>query len=105
VFKTGADRVDGVIDEENRTRGSDFRPSPSDWKMQFRWPRIPGNWYSYRCTATMIEPQVAITAAHCVRSFEAGWKAWDDGRLKVRIAGQNRTIRDIRVPECWDYSA
>ena len=103
VFKVGTVKVDGAVDEENRTRASDFRPSPSDWKMQFRWPKIPGNWRSYRCTATMIEPQVAITAAHCVRSFEAGFKTWQEARLKVRIGDQNRTIKEIRVPECWDY--
>ena len=58
-----------------------------------------------RCTATMITPQVAITAAHCVRSFEEGFRAKDheDGRLKVKVGGQKRTIREIRVPECWDY--
>ena len=42
VFKTGSEKVNGVRDEENFTKPRDFRPSPNDWKMQFRWPRIPG---------------------------------------------------------------
>ena len=109
VFKTGTMKVNGVRDEENLTRASDFRPSESDWKMQFRWPNITGVWNYYRCTATMITPQVAITAAHCVRSWEEGFKPWNatgnQARLKVRVGGQFRKIREIRVPECWDYTS
>ena len=51
----------------------------------------------------MISPRIALTAAHCVRSHEVGVSTGDD-RLKVKIAGQHRKIREIRVPECWDFS-
>ena len=53
VFTTGKIKDDS-IDADNRTRGRDFKAKTSDWKMQFRWPKIPGNNKSYRCTATMI---------------------------------------------------
>ena len=103
VFKTGSEIVDGVRDSENFTKPRDFRPSPNDWKMQFRWPRTPGSGSSYRCTATMITPQVAITAAHCVRPDEEGFRTKDEDRLKVKVGGQKRTIKEIRVPGCWNY--
>ena len=105
VFKTGKIKVEGGgKDEENRTRNRDFKVSTDDWKMQFRWPKIPGNNKSYRCTATMVTDQVAITAAHCVRSWEAGVKTGAD-RLRVRVAKQNRRVKEIRVPECWDFAS
>ena len=102
VYRTGTIKVDGVRDEENRTNRKDFKVDPDDWKMQFRWPKTPGEPKAYRCTATMVSPQVALTAAHCVRPNEVGVRT-GSSRLKVKIAGQHRRVREIRVPECWNF--
>ena len=58
------------------TKWTEYKLDPEDWKMVFRWPRTPGDWNAYRCTATMISPQVALTAAHCVREEDIGVKPW-----------------------------
>lgn len=50
----------------------------------------------------MVSPQVALTAAHCVRPNEVGVKTGND-RLRVKVAGQHRRVREIRVPECWNF--
>ena len=103
VFKKGTIKVDGVSDQENFTRGADFKVDRNDWKMQFRWPKTRGNKNDYRCTATMISPQIALTAAHCVRAHEVGCTT-SICELKVKIAGQTRKIEEIRVPECWNFA-
>ena len=51
----------------------------------------------------MVSSRIALTAAHCVRPHEVGVST-GESRLRVKIAGQNRRIREIRVPECWDFS-
>ena len=52
----------------------------------------------------MITPQVAITAAHCVRPNEVGVRTGAD-RLRVRVNKQGRRINEIRVPECWNFGS
>lgn len=52
--------------------------------MNFSWPNIKGkeNKKFYRCSATMISPQVAVTAANCVRYYEVGITPYD---MRVKI--------------------
>ena len=41
-----------------------------DYQMVFKWPTNQTG--GSRCTATMIRPDVALTAAHCLSSSEDG---------------------------------
>ena len=50
----------------------------------------------------MISPQVAVTAANCVREWEAANARLY--RMKAKVAGQWRRITEIRVPECYDFA-
>ena len=36
-----------------------------EYQMVFKWPE-----QGHRCTATMITPQIALTAAHCISEYE-----------------------------------
>ena len=56
VFKTGGTWSNGSIDEDSKTRRSDFKKDADEWPMQFQWPRNYSNWRSYRCTATLVAP-------------------------------------------------
>ena len=47
-----------------------IRVDNMDYQMVFKWP-TPSTGGS-RCTATMIGPDVALTAAHCLSSSEDG---------------------------------
>ena len=70
-----------------------IRIDRSAYPMVFKWPEN-----SFRCGATMISPQVALTAAHCVREYE------DSGNpnLQVRLGdGQLYGIESFRTNECW----
>lgn len=64
--------------------------------MVFKWPE-----QGHRCTATMITPQIALTAAHCISENEDRVGS----NLTVRMAdGQEYRIREFRANECWDFS-
>ena len=64
--------------------------------MIFKWPKG-----DFRCGATMISPQVALTAAHCIEAHENG----ANGNLTVELnSGAEHTIREFRANECWDFS-
>ena len=64
--------------------------------MIFKWPKG-----DFRCGATMISPQVALTAAHCIEAHENG----ANGNLTVELnSGEVHTIREFRANECWDFS-
>ena len=83
-----------------------FAIDPSEFAESF-------GWYGYSdydfCSATMISPQVAITAAHCI--YE-GWDLlnplyMDGSSIDVVLTDSaggdpfETTIREIRVNECW----
>ena len=64
--------------------------------MIFKWPEG-----DFRCGATMISPQVALTAAHCIEAHENG----TNGELTVKLnSGNVHTIREFRANECWDFT-
>ena len=78
-------RIDpGVTDEF----GHDFR-------MAFKWPEG-----EFRCGATMISPQMALTAAHCFSRKENE----DAGDLTVQlVSGESYRISEFRANRCWDF--
>ena len=68
-----------------------------DYQMVFKWPTNQTG--GSRCTATMIRPDVALTAAHCLSSSEDGVNPGLDAQL---ADGSVYTIRETRINECWD---
>ena len=82
-----------------------FRPKRNKWPMSFYWPRQRrGDKNSFRCTATMISPTVAITAAHCVNANEnrvlpENRRLWAQRFTKKGWA----KITEIRVSDCWEF--
>ena len=65
--------------------------------MAFRWPEE-----GYRCGATMVSDQMALTAAHCVTEL---WDNSSNVGLTVKLAdGETYGIREFRSNECWDFS-
>ena len=74
-----------------------IRVDRQDYPMVFKWPEE-----GFRCGATMVGPQMALTAAHCVT------EAWDSGNpnLTVKLAnGETYGIKEFRTNECWDFNA
>jgi secreted trypsin-like serine protease len=72
-----------------------IRIEASEYPMVFKWPEE-----GFRCGATMVSDQMALTAAHCVTA------AWDssDPNLTVRLSdGETYGIREFRTNECWDF--
>lgn len=73
-----------------------YATSPDEFPMIFKWPEG-----DFRCGATMISPQVALTAAHCIEKHEDG----ANGELTIKLnSGNVHTIREFRTNECWDFS-
>ena len=73
-----------------------IRVDRQDYPMVFKWPEE-----GFRCGATMVSPQMALTAAHCVTA------AWDSGNpnLTVKLAdGETYGIKEFRTNECWDFN-
>jgi len=69
---------------------------PAKYPMVFKWPEN-----GFRCGATMVSPQMALTAAHCVR---ANWDT-SDPNLYVKLSdGEFYGIKEFRTNECWDFS-
>lgn len=64
-----------------------------NYQMTFRWPEE-----GYRCGATMITPQMALTAAHCISREEDGL---DPGLTVKMYDGGEYTIKEFRTNECW----
>ena len=63
--------------------------------MIFRWPDG-----GPRCGGTMISPQVALTAAHCLDAHEDR----HNPNLSVRLAsGEVHKVKEVRANECWDF--
>ena len=66
--------------------------------MIFKWPDNG----EFRCGATMISDQVALTAAHCIEEHEDGV---NELGLTVKLnSGNVHTIREFRTNECWDFT-
>ena len=64
--------------------------------MIFKWPHNG----EFRCGATMISDQVALTAAHCLKKGEDGV----NGNFTVKLnSGNVHTIREFRTNECWNF--
>ena len=59
-----------------------------DFKMAFKWPEG-----DFRCGATMISPQMALTAAHCYDEAEDA----DAGNLTVSLRSGSYGIREFRT--------
>ena len=75
----------------------EYRIDPDEFPMVFSWPDN-GNWL---CGATMIHPQVALTAAHCIEENMDGENGM--GYTAVLNSGVEYTIREFRTNECWDF--
>ena len=72
-----------------------IRIDRSEFPMVFKWPDN-----DFRCGATMISDQMALTAAHCIT------QAWDQNaeaaNLKVTLSdGNTYGIKEFRGNECW----
>lgn len=64
--------------------------------MAFKWPKD-----EIKCGATMISPQMALTAAHCVTAEENQ----DAGNIEVQlVSGETYKIKEFRVNKCWDFT-
>ena len=75
-----------------------YATSPDEFPFIFKWPEG-----EFRCGATMISDQVALTAAHCIEAHEDG--TGTNGNLTVMLnSGLEYTIREFRANECWDFS-
>ena len=75
------------------------RVSRDLYPMAFRWPER-----SPRCGATMITPQVALTAAHCVGRSEDNSNNLNNLDVELTDGNGNLTtydIVDIRANNCW----
>jgi len=82
---------------------SEYRIDSSEYPMAFRWPHNPRNKNDFRCGATMIAPQVAITAAHCLKRKEKG-KLKGNKRLRVKLHGKNYRVKETRPADCWTFT-
>ena len=66
-----------------------------DFKMAFKWPDG-----EFRCGATMISDQMALTAAHCFSRQENEVA----GDLSVTlVSGETYGISEFRANKCWDF--
>ena len=74
--------------------------------MSFTWPT-----YSPWCSGTMISPQMALTAAHCVPE---GWNnANVPAHVKIKLTNPDENVpeeqyeefnvKEIRVSDCWEF--
>ena len=63
--------------------------------MVFKWPD-----QGFRCGATMISDQMALTAAHCISQYED--QNPEDLNLTVTLGdGNTYGIKEFRANECW----
>ena len=63
--------------------------------MVFKWPD-----QGFRCGATMISDQMALTAAHCISQYED--QNPDALNLTVTLGdGNTYGIKEFRANECW----
>ena len=79
-------------------RTNEIRVSRELYPAVFKWPKN-----SPRCGATMISPQMALTAAHCVSQGE---DMAQNLNMQIELTdgdGNFNTydITDIRANECW----
>ena len=74
-----------------------IRIDREEFKMVFEWPRE-----GFRCGATMVSPQMALTAAHCVT---ANWDASDPNLTVELWNGEVYGIQEFRSNECWSFSS
>ena len=84
----------------------EVRVSPKLYPMSFTWP-TSSPW----CSGTMISPQMALTAAHCVP------EAWNNANVpwhvKIKLTNPDENVpeeqyeefhvKEIRVNDCWEY--
>ena len=77
---------------------------PSNYPESFGWG------VGFLCSATMISPRVAITAAHCIPDGWDGTNPTDDSGDAIEVTLTNSdpnkadfttTIQEIRTSECW----
>ena len=74
----------------------EYQIDSNEFPMVFSWPEN-GNWL---CGATMIHPQVALTAAHCIEEYMDG----PNGQFTAKLSsGVEHTIREFRTNECWNF--
>merc|ERR1712156_1226377 len=79
-------------------RTNEIQVSRELYPAGFKWPK-----HSPRCGATMISPQMALTAAHCVSQGE---DMAQNLNMQIELTdgdGNFNTydITDIRANECW----
>ena len=74
-----------------------IRVDRADYPMVFKWPEE-----GFRCGATMVSDQMALTAAHCI---ESGWDQ-NAPNYTVKLAdGETYGIKEFRTNECWDFGS
>ena len=92
-----------IVDYEKNAFGK-WWPEPHyvyDGEFKYVFPLRPEvNWG--RCTATMIGPRVALTAAHCVADSSGVHYDVYKG-MEVNVEGETYEIADVIVPECFDF--